>query len=345
MVVGYNYPWAFEDYGFNFGPNPHNLSQTVPRWKYTLPRNLQELKAIGIKVVRWFILANGFNYGTAPTLLWLPPKGQDWSFDPPTKLDPLFKDHFELMLKTFKQYELRVIPSLIDFHFFGPGTYTSKEYAACGRADIANDSTKRDHFFKTVLDEFLDISKSYRDQIFAWEVMNEPVWNTVTPAPHRKIGQPDVDEVTMKDFLNSALNHIHALKFDSTVGHRFFSDLSKFPTGTHPQFHYYAHWIMSSDPKHLPDHPEAFLGEFGSEHPNQHSGSIADEPWADCNGADKDSNKIVFERLKVLARKGYKLALVWPDQKDDGTDSLKLSPNKRANLKQFTLGKFPNGVP
>src|SRR6266478_6460605 len=65
MKVGFNYPWAFNKYGLNFGPGGLLKPDGVtPQWIDTVPRNLAELKRMGIVVVRWFILANAANYGS-----------------------------------------------------------------------------------------------------------------------------------------------------------------------------------------------------------------------------------------------------------------------------------------
>src|SRR5262249_41314595 len=217
MVVGYNYPTSFDAYGFDFGPNPYNSagpsSQKDPIWKNTLPRNLAALRAIGVKVVRWFILGNGFNYGPAPTAYWMPPYGWQWNFDPPDPVDPLFADHFEQMLKVFRQEELQVIPSLVDFFFFAPGPSagSNAKFAAGGRAQIAADQSKRNVFLKTMVQSLLDVSNNYRQQIFAWEVMNEPIHNLIRPSITGYVGPKDLEVSEMRTFLNAVLGKIKAV--------------------------------------------------------------------------------------------------------------------------------------
>lgn len=52
--------------------------------------------------------------------------------------------------------------------------------------------------------------------------------------------------------------------------------------------------------------------------------------------------------VRVLARKGYPLAFIWPDggpPRADQTDALKLEADTILSIKQFTRGRFPNGVP
>jgi hypothetical protein len=362
MVVGYNYPIAFDDYGFNFGPNPYDANAKDPRWKSTLPANLEILRGIGVKVVRWFILGNGFNYGPAPQAYWMPPFGWQWDFDPPDPVHPLFADHFEEMLKIFKKKELQVIPSLVDFFFFGPGPSagSTAPFGAGGRADVAAIPAKRDVFLNTMIQSLLNVAKGYRDQIFAIEVMNEPIHNLIRPSITAVVGPKDLKQSEMTDFLNAVLQKIRAemgSDFPTTVGHRLWSDLSTLPTGSKPQFHYYGEpskfGIVSWDPDPLPSHPgNIFLGELGSMHQGQFSVEHG-KPWPELKGADIPADKIVIERLKQLARKDYPLALVWPDLKDyqmanpadNGKDTLKLSPGKIAQVKAFTEGRYPNGVP
>jgi hypothetical protein len=57
-----------------------------------------------------------------------------------------------------------------------------------------------------------------------------------------------------------------------------------------------------------------------------------------------------FERLKILARKGYEIAFVWPDRSDRETaitecDEIRLSSEARSAIKKFTCGRFTDGVP
>jgi len=129
------------------------------------------------------------------------------------------------------------------------------------------------------------------------------------------------------------------------VGHRYLEDLDTFPTGTKRQFHYY--WKryhgfdILPDPEPIPgfQKTKAFIGEFDSE-PLGHG-----ELWPECDGADVDLENCLFERLKLLARKGYELAMFWPDLSNSLDDSLSMSAKAQASLVRFTKGTFPNGIP
>lgn len=372
--VGFNYPWAFDDYGQNFGPiffvPPEG--QGLPRWKKTLPERLKDLEFLGIKIVRWFILMNGLTYGkitvdsqgiiqtmqapkeripvekvvVGPRGVRLHFIGSGWAFEPPAQLDPLFIDHFRQMLQAFRDRNLQVIPSLVDFPFFAMPPlhlpFDSTRLLAPrdpnsggGRTDIMTDPTKRRHFFDTVLEPLLQVSVPFKDQIFAWEVMNEPSWliNTLTPVDN----DPTMNQTVLTTFLQEGLDRIHnhpEFAQKSTVGHRFHSDLSKFPTGRIPQFHYYAKFF--DDNTIPPAGGNKFIGEFAPDVNTLLFASIrADQaaPWSELSGADND----VFNKLQLLASKGYKMAMIWPDEKGAG-DRLKLSGPAQQSLRRFTFG-------
>jgi len=352
MRVGFNYPWAFEDYGFNFGPNPNDAAETDRRWKTSVPRNLAELKGLGITLVRWFLMPNGFNYGKLvkhTTGGFFDPFGNyipediTFSFDP-VPLDPQFTRDFEIVLGFFKDAGMQLIPSFIDFPWSAQGGTNNCQ----GRAEVLTNATKRKKFLDETLEKYLTSSKKFPDQIFAWEVINEPAWNVqrISPPLHRTFGTPDLSDSELTAFLDDAITRIKAAGFESTVGHRFDTDLTKFPTGTKPQFHFYSQdytylGVQFADPFPIPSaaKTKAFVGEIGTA-PSVHGGL-----WPECDGADSDPKNTIFERLKVIARKGYDVCLLWPSIKDPGGDTLKLTADQKKSIERFTKGRFPKGVP
>ena len=94
----------------------------------------------------------------------------------------------------------------------------------------------------------------------------------------------------------------------------------------------------------------AFIGEFSAD--KEGSGFFdkgQGRAWPECQGRDGTVKDAAFERLKIMARKGYKLAFVWPDG-PDGTrendrDDLKRTTDAIASVAKFTRGRFPAGVP
>lgn len=344
MTLGYNYPWAFNKYGLYFGP--HAAEPWMDRWVEFFRANLLEINALGLKVLRIFLLCAGENYGrlsAGPTM-------GEVSFDPPRPIDATFSHHLEQMLAAVRESGtgIKLIPSLVDFKFFGPVIGNSG-----GRGCLTRDARRRDTFLHTVLDGFLDISRPYAEQIYAWEVINEPFWNCSSFAPPLYPGQfpmlpraPLVSAREMKLFLKAALRRIEAAGFESTVGHRFYGDLARWPSGTRPQFHYYAKSLMGlGDPWRIPAYAEtggAFIGEIDltDTHTN---------PWPELRGADRNPSRRALERLMLLERKGYTLALIWPElgwsgphEKDPAkwheklADPLKLTEQTKDGIKQFT---------
>lgn len=399
MRVGMNYAWPYNLYGATFGPNPH---VPLKRWRDEralsdrgqlgaipaplldqLRRNLDNLRKMKLEVVRLFLLSNCFNYeGHGPYRRQTPPGPlpyHDWEFSPPLRADPRFAYHLERMLSVFREAGLQVIPSFVDFAMVGRSRgRDEKGLAPGGRADLVNDASKRQQFLSTMLNPLLSASNKYREQIYAWEVINEPYWcyspigplsnadaDAIKTAPDSFVGlarKPEVTFEQMNAFIGEAIELIHSKGFPSTVGHRFFRDLTDrkdlewngitppasflYYAGSRPQFHYYTKPAYSfGDPyqikgeglfngSKLPPGPKPFLGEFDSDL------NVFGKPWPELQGSDSTLN-----RLKLLAAEGCELALIWPDHgtadKDAKPDPLKLAAATRKALVQFTGGVEP----
>src|SRR5258708_1588297 len=140
MDIGINYPWqSFDSYGADFGVIrgwQKNLTRRewqapgeVDKTLTVLDENLLLYVKLGIKVVRWYLLADGLSYGTdkrpsdpkdpknkdlraayAPTpvrergsrssLLAGRPTGE-WQFNPPDHLIEGFEQDFKDVLRHF----------------------------------------------------------------------------------------------------------------------------------------------------------------------------------------------------------------------------------------------------
>jgi hypothetical protein len=295
----------------------------------------------------------------------------DCEFNPPSRADRRFKRDFAELLARFRQAKLKILPSLISFEF---GSYVGfglnkNGTGFCGRADVIRDRTKRTVFLQTVLADLLEASKGYEDVIYAWEVINEPIWLCLAVGPLSKPQWsprfPEVSITEMRDFLTDAVAMIHSMsKIPSTVGHRYFDDIRLLPAGEKaPQFHYYAdhRWYAflgnaNTDPDGIRGQrlftgsPKPFVGEFDSAY------NRFGHPWAKDLGAADSTTK----RLELLAAEGCDLALLWADLggiKDDGRpipptlaaeksalgtdDVLKLLPDTRKAIVGYTGGVLP----
>jgi len=356
MEVGFNYAWLTNNYGTCIGPGGFP-DVTPPAWRRSptnipfnaLADNLKTLRDdLNIKKVRMFLLCNAMNYGPPPTTSRTGIKSWQSIFKAPSAPDPLFFDHFRQMLQDFKNAGMQILPSLIDFGAFYPHSSMAGG-AGGGRTTLL--TSQRKIFIDTMLRPLLAESKKFADSVYAWEVVNEPVWNTCFFArPHTDdIGHPDANEATMTSFISDCLRVIEGEGFKSTVGHRYLPDVSKFGGGTLPQFHYYGSTgFQAYDPDPIPDYAslsgaakDAFVGELGAG--PKDPGKL----WPECKGRDALTANASYIRLRLLAYKGYKLAFVWPDTatKSWDDDPLKLTPEARASIRMFTKGLFPGGVP
>lgn len=387
MRVGFNYPWSFNKYGLQIGPYTASgdaawdadrdavLGKPLPKFKLpplfdNLTRNLQELSAMGISVVRWFLISNGVNYGRAPVRQVVKEDGTlktVWRFTLPVTTDPRYTFHLRELFKVFRAARMQIIPSFVDFPFAGDADEPDPNgLAEGGRADCIRDKAKRTAFLNGMFLDLLVASREFKDVIYAWEVMNEPVWMLFPPidpklpmwskaARNAAAGKPMlrwpiVMQQDLHDFLAEAVQLIELNGFASTVGHRFFDDLQRLPTGNRPQYHYYSKTktkfgMSFGDPPNLSEFkgaPPPFLGEFASDQ----ASSDQNQPWPDLAGKTDST----LERLKLLDSKGCPLCLIWPDLGGRGDceplytdgpkkcDPIKLHPKTIEQIKKY-LGK------
>jgi hypothetical protein len=367
MRVGLNYPFSFNRFGGDIGPNPHvsltqwnqerQLEQQGKERTIPLPplfdnidRNLENLERMGIDIVRYFMVANGFVYGNGPTNRNTPSPNPalpffDWDFTVPPRTDRRFLFHFEELLKRFVKAGVQIIPSIVSFEFGGNSrSRDAKGLAPGGRSDVFKDAVKRSLFINTLLADLLTVARPFLSKkiIYAFEVMNEPFWNvspfgplsTAVPVPPPTPGAPftlqgfmrvpEVDDAAMNQFFREAIQLIGALGFESTVGHRFFQDIldkvgaSRFDTGSLPQFHYYAKPAFGfGDPQQIKGE-KLFRPVFFNGRKKPFLGEFDSDfntfgkAWTELGG-----NDTTFARLQLLEAEGCEVALLWPDKGPD----------------------------
>lgn len=310
MQVGINYPWMV--YGKDFGKIP-----SMPRtpWLGGIDRELQQFKGLGIVAVRWFLLCDGEFFGTQ---LHAP-------------LSQEFKADFMGLLEHFTKADLKLLPSLVDFHCFRPPhpTYPQKQ----GRADLLRDPSNAQlmtTFLHESLDPLLEISEKYKKTIYAWELINEPEW--VTQMSPTDLGKPGEEKTVplakMKAFIQEGVGRINAHHFLSTVGFGKYETLKNWNSPalgiTLHQFHYYG------DPAKLPAQTfdprwPVFIGEIATD-PKNH-------PWQELKGQND-----VYHRLQHAAGKKYPATFLWSAHggKDGATE---WTPANQAFIKAFTSQK------
>lgn len=164
FVLGINYPWIA--CGHDFGPRPIPWAGAKRTDWSALERDLKELAAIGVGVVRFWILADGVNYpvGRPPQLNMEAPE-----------LPGEFLDDFASLFRACRAARVRLIPSFTSFEMFFPIEEKIGGVLARGRAVMVSGKNER-LFFDRALEPLLDIAAAHREALYAFEVMNEPDW-------------------------------------------------------------------------------------------------------------------------------------------------------------------------
>jgi len=305
---------------------------------------LRHLAALGISVIRWFILGDGLAYGTGPDA----PRPDRlamrdeaaWRFGPPA-LTLEFQEHFEALLRGFAAqsagpHPIRLLPVLVDYKFCEPGTWPvgtedpalpqrvpDVGWVKGGRVEAI--TTNRRRFIDQVLRPLLRLSSGYRDAIYAWDVFNEPEWVTNGWHPDRRNDHP-VNEVEMRAFLEDSMSAIRQAGFRSTIGFsvietirqtRLYADIN--------QFHHYTDGSRSLERNPFdPRHP-GIIGEFAT--------STAEDTWPEL----RRRGQRILERLRLAESQGYALALAWSFQATDRHTSWTLQAEN--DIKRFTQGR------
>jgi hypothetical protein len=323
MDAGVNYPWF--SYGWDFGPAPPGWrSGDDPAWVTRIGPHLQHLSAIGISVVRWFILGDGLTYGSGPDA----PKpvrlatGETagWRFDPPA-LAREFEEHFEAVLQNFaatsaQSHPVRLLPVLADYKFCEPGEWPvsrqdtgspqgvpDEGWVKGGRVEAI--TSNRQPFIEQVLRPLLRLSSGYRDAIYAWDIFNEPEWVTSGWHPGRRNDHP-VAETEMRAFLEDSIAAVRETGFKPTIGFGMIETIRQ--TCLYAdinQFHHYTDGSRFLEPDPFDPRYPGIIGEFAT--------STAEDTWPEL----RQRGQRVLERLKLAERQGYALALPWSFRAED----------------------------
>jgi len=190
-----NYAGGFDKYGLFFGLHqPNQKLPPVPPASPFIPINPQEQMGVqdwlfasdpllgppvgpgpfeqnltilrnqfGVSHVRFFLMCNAINWGIGD------PSGV---FTVPPFLHPRFVAHFQEILRVCQRTGVQLIPSLLDFGIAEPRLKTSRRNA------IVADPSVTKFFFDQVFEPLLDESFNTPGVVFAWEIMNEPIWLT-----------------------------------------------------------------------------------------------------------------------------------------------------------------------
>ncbi|MEN3369062.1 MAG: hypothetical protein V7609_1205 [Verrucomicrobiota bacterium] len=305
MNVGVNYPW--NNFGADFGDPPPGWGQRRD-WERTLATEIDHLRTLGVRALRWFILADGLLLGTGAGAVPHVDRSRpgQWRFDQVPQLTTEFVQDFRRLLGFFSA-DLQLMPVLMSFEFCRPGEPTGQAaYVKQGRSDVVYDPAKSIDFRRNVFDRLLAITAEpeNRPKILAWDIFNEP--ELCTRASNN---DPDLNHTIpierMREFLRECASRVNAVQLDSTVGFQHRSSVEEWnrdrPLGlTMQQFHYYGYDYGRPAP--LPRFDPALpcmLGEIGTS-------VFVRSMWPDHGWHDS-----VHRRLSTAFARGYQWVFLW----------------------------------
>lgn len=334
-LTGINYPWL--NYGWDFGDPPPGWSGGLETGAFRAAQRegiAKDLKAIatsGMTVVRWFLLADGLSYGTGPQM---PGEAGRFHMLPPG--DPWMRqcvEDFRNLLDVCVASGVKLIPSLLDFHWCFARTLVSETVAKGGRYSVFQDDMHRRLFLDTVLDPLLEASRARPEAIYAWEPMNEPEWCTggsewkfwqKPTSKNRNVSRED-----MRAFLKEGVRRVNQAGFVSTVGFAHWDTIREWDTEDWEiglqQFHYYAQGDAELPPAEAVTAQPCLLGEFASQ---------PAKPWPGAAQA-------LDARLRRAGELGYAGSLLWSMR---ATDDASLWNEGQHQLVASFLGRRPEGA-
>ncbi len=287
-LTGINYPWL--NYGWDFGDPPPNWTGGLDAAAFrasqrdTVARDLGRLAPAGVRVVRWFVLADGLAYNG------------------PRSAARIVED-FKALLPVFEAAGVKLLPSLVDFHWCFPIVEVAEGITKCGRAGLLADADHRREFLDSMLDPLLEAAAGHAGAIYAWEVINEPEWCTQNPTwkiwerpgPEKTVALED-----MRAYIRDAAARVNARGFLSTVGCAHWETVGAWHTEDLgiglQQFHYYAQGGAALPRKDEVTAQQCLLGEFASAPTQLWPG----EPLQSLDA-----------RMRLASASGYAGALPW----------------------------------
>jgi hypothetical protein len=196
VIAGINYPWTVvggrPNYGCDFGRNIWNSHTGVSTHVDEVRADLEAMAALGIEVVRWFVLTDGRG-----GLVW----GSDGHL---TGFDAEFFVDLDAALLCARDAGVRLCLVLIDFAWMHEATRKALIATEDGRAE----------FMQQLIDPLLaaygtggpraDLAQA----IHSFDIINEPDWVTAELAPAR--GHDPLTLEELRAFVGGTSARIHA---------------------------------------------------------------------------------------------------------------------------------------
>lgn len=364
FMVGGNVPWM--DCGWDFGPAPWKREH--PRDWSAVTQELKELRRIGIGIVRWWILAGGLNYPVGGGIEAIAEHehemlGAYWRLKPGVEMPPLplaFLADFESLCEACVAADVRLIPSLVSFEWFGyiDDKKRGRHELVFGRAGRRGPNRRAvSAFLDATLHPLLEASKKHRKAIFAWEPINEPDWAVKGGPIHPGYPVRHVSPAEMSLFIADSTQRIVSAGFTATVGFkdmhapwllpsawRVLKRLARDGLYLH-QMHHYPNVLGETTLPPASESPikPVFVGEFPTAPPAMAHNNFS---WKDGElGTSEDSPKTcLYGRIELIRRRGYAGAWLWATTIKDTrmTDErVEWDDNARGQVSAFVAGKVP----
>lgn len=327
FVLGANFPWV--DCGWDFGPPPPGWKRDPEDRFARVETDLRELRALGIKVVRFWVLAGGVNYPVGQRIeeictnvTSLLGRTVAYRLRDGAKLPVLpegFLRDFASLCEACLRAGVQLLPSLLSFEWFDHAQGPSR-----GRAPLVfsggGDDAQVARFLDVTLSPLLEVSRSYRATIYAWEVLNEPDW-VVQGGPFHPCVKKTVTARDMNAFLRAALKRVVDAGFTATIGFkaaaprwlapdlRMTLEAAQQQGAYLHQLHHYPNLIgerrlMAADASPIGN---VFVGEF----PTSDIKTITNARWLDQGLAEDDPDHYLERRLSLILAQGYRGAFLW----------------------------------
>jgi hypothetical protein len=292
FIIGINYPWIH--YGWDVGKNPYGGRQTggFSTHRMRLEKDFKMLRDHGINFVRFFLLSDlrtGIVFNQTNNL--------------PFSLDGYVKKDVRTVAKIAHEYNIRLIPTLIDFLVADGakerGLGNNMNWEEGEMPQIIIDERYRDAFVKNVIKKIIReikaINQTYNGIIYAIDIGNE-LGNA------REIITPENFKYT-KQFIDSVIQVVReeAPELKVTLGIRNYLELVYFWKNTDIdvwQFHYYDDFSQEGEIKL--DYPSSCLNLKGPV----------------IIGEVEPSD--IAKKIDVIYKNGYQGAFFWSMHERDG---------------------------
>lgn len=162
FIIGANLPWI--GYGNDFGANAWHPAGGLHTRTEDLAQALDRAAAAGIRRLRWFMLCDG------RAGIRFAPDGT------PLGLDDSVLPDLDAALAAVAARDMQIMFALLDFHWCAPPRFVEGVQLG-GRSDVLQSDAKRDALLDRVFAPIFDRCRDL-EQIFAWDVINEPEWAT-----------------------------------------------------------------------------------------------------------------------------------------------------------------------